>query len=260
MDPMVVLFVFVMSFVAGFIDSVAGGGGLILIPSLLIAGIPPQVALGTNKFAAIFGTSTALLNFVRSKKVIWRIAFFGLAFSIVGAVLGTRAILLFNQNTTAKIIVFLLPITAVVTFLPKKKLKNSASEFSKLNMYFHVPLLCFIIGFYDGFYGPGTGTFLIFGFYTFLGLHLINASAISKVFNLTSNVGSFITFAIAGKVLYGLGIPIALANMMGGYIGSVLVIQKGQSFIKVCLGIVFGLLFVTLAVKLWSYNAFLARI
>ena len=117
-------------------------------------------------------------------------------------------------------------------------------------MYFHVPLLCFTIGFYDGFYGPGTGTFLIFGFYAFLGLHLINASAIAKVFNLASNVGAFVTFAIAGKVLYIIGIPIALANVFGGYLGSVLAIKKGQEFIKVAVITVFGILFVTLIGRL----------
>jgi uncharacterized protein len=241
-----------MSFLAGFIDSVAGGGGLVLIPSLLLAGIPPQAALGTNKFAAIFGTSTALANFMKNGKVIWKIAFWGLAFSVLGSVIGTKAILYFDQNTTVKIIVMMLPITAIVTFLPKRQLKTSISDFSKKDLCLYTPLLCFIVGFYDGFFGPGTGTFLIFGFYIFLGLHLINASAISKVFNLASNVGSFVTFAFAGKVLYGIGIPIALSNLAGGYLGSILAIKKGQQFIKVFLLMVFAILFVTLILRIWN--------
>jgi uncharacterized membrane protein YfcA len=235
-----------MSFLAGFIDSIAGGGGLILIPSLLLAGIPPQAALGTNKFAAIFGTSTALANFMKNGKVIWKIAGFGLAFSVIGSVIGTKAILYFDQNTTAKLIVMMLPITAIVTFFPKRQLKTSISDFSKRDLYLYTPLLCLIVGFYDGFFGPGTGTFLIFGLYIFLGLHLINASAISKVFNLASNVGSFITFAFADKVLYDIGIPIAISNLVGGYFGSILAIKKGQRFIKISLLIVFGILFITL--------------
>jgi len=197
MDPIIILLLSLMSFLAGFIDSVAGGGGLVLIPSLLLAGIPPQAALGTNKFAAIFGTSTALINFMKSGKVIWQIAGFGLAFSVLGSVIGTKAILYFDQNTTAKIIVMMLPVTVIVTFLPKRRLKESISDFSKKDLYLYTPLLCSIVGFYDGFFGPGTGTFLIFGFYVFLGLHLINASAVSKVFNLASNIGSFVTFAFA---------------------------------------------------------------
>jgi len=241
-----------MSFLAGFLDSIAGGGGLILMPSLLIAGIPPQSALGTNKFASLFGTSAALLNFVKSKKVIWKIALCGLAFSIIGSVIGTKLILYFDPKTTAKIIISLLPITAIAMFIPNKQLKTSVSEFSKKQIYVHIPLFCFIIGFYDGFFGPGTGTFLIFGFYIFLGLELIKASAISKVFNLASNIGSFFTFAVADKVLYNIGIPIALANILGGYLGSTLAIRKGQQFIKIFILIVFMILFITLIVRLWK--------
>jgi len=252
MEPVIVLLLCLMSFLAGFIDSVAGGGGLVMMPALLLAGISPQSALGTNKFASMCGTSTALANFMRNGKVIWKIAGFGLAFSIIGSVIGTNAILYFDQNTTAKVIVIMLPITAVITFLPKKQLKTSISEFSRKELYLYTPLLCFIIGLYDGFFGPGTGTFLIFVFYVFLGLHLLNASAISKVFNLASNVGSFVTFAFAGKVLYGIGAPIALSNIAGGYLGSILAIRKGQKFIKVFLLIVFAILFLTLLLRIWK--------
>ncbi len=251
MEPSIIILLSLMSFLAGFIDSIAGGGGLILIPSLLLAGIPPQAALGTNKFAAIFGTSTALANFMKNGKVIWKIAGFGLAFSVIGSVIGTKAILYFDQNTTTKLIVMMLPITAIVTFLPKRQLKTSISDFSKRDLYLYTPLLCLIVGFYDGFFGPGTGTFLIFGLYIFLGLHLINASAISKVFNLASNVGSFVTFAFANKVLYDIGIPIAISNLVGGYLGSILAIKKGQRFIKISLLIVFGILFITLIHRIW---------
>jgi uncharacterized protein len=252
MEPFTILLLSAMSFLAGFIDSVAGGGGLVLIPSLLLAGIPPQAALGTNKFGAIFGTATALANFMKNKTVIWKIAGFGLAFSILGSVMGTKAILIFDQQTTAKVILMMLPVTAVVTFLPKRQLKTSISDFTRRDLYLYTPLLCLIVGFYDGFFGPGTGTFLIFGFYIFLGLHLINASSVAKVFNLASNAGSFVTFALAGKVLYGIGIPIALSNLAGGYLGSILAIKKGQQFIKVFLLIVFAILFITLILRIWK--------
>jgi uncharacterized membrane protein YfcA len=241
-----------MSFWAGFIDSIAGGGGLILMPSLVIAGIPPQVALGTNKFAAFFGTSTALVNFMRKGKVIWKIVVFGIVFSLIGSVIGTKLILYFDQKTTAKIIAMLLPLTAIATFIPKKRLKISVAEFSRRNLYVHIPLLCFMIGCYDGFFGPGTGTFLILGLYLFLGLHLVNASAVAKVFNITSNLGSFFTFALANKVLYSLAIPLALSNVVGGYVGSILAIHQGQKFIRLFLLMVFIILFVTLIVKIWS--------
>ncbi len=239
-----------MSFIAGFVDSIAGGGGLLLLPSFLLAGLPPQSALGTNKFSAMFGTATALVNFALQKKVLWKIAAIGVPFTMIGAVSGTKLVLFCDQATTAKMILFLLPVTALLTFLPKKRLKTSLAEFSKTNLYVHVPLMCGIIGFYDGFFGPGTGTFLIFGFYLFLGLHLIQASAIAKVFNLASNISSFTTFALAGKVIYTLGLPIAFANMLGGYLGSHLAIRRGQRLIRWLLFAVFFLLFVTVIFKI----------
>jgi uncharacterized membrane protein YfcA len=241
-----------MSFLAGFIDSVAGGGGLVLLPSILLAGLPPQVALGTNKFAALFGTSTALANYVKNGKLIWRMAYLGLPFSLTGSVIGTKAILHFDQSTTAKIIVMMLPITAIAVFLPKRQLKTSISELSRRDLYLFTPLVCAVLGFYDGFFGPGTGTFLTFAFYLFLGLHLVNAAAITKLFNLASNLGSFATFALAGKVLYGFGLPLAISNLAGGYLGSVLAIRKGQQFIKVLLLIAFLILFVTLLFRVWK--------
>lgn len=252
MDPFVILLLAGMSFVAGFVDAVAGGGGLILMPSLLVAGIPPQLALGTNKFAGMFGTATALLNFSRNKMVLWKIAAVGLAFSLIGSVLGTRAILYFNQATVAEIILYLLPVSAILTFLPKKRIRTSSTALSRANLYVHLPMICLTIGFYDGFFGPGTGTFLILGFYIFLGLHLINASAVAKVFNLASNIGSFFTFLVAHKVLFSVGIPIAVANITGGFIGSRLAIKGGQRIIRAFLVIVFIILFMTLLMKYFS--------
>jgi uncharacterized membrane protein YfcA len=252
MDLLTISGLCVMSFLAGFVDSIAGGGGLLLLPPLLLAGIPPQLCLGTNKFASMLGTSTALFNFSKNGKVIWKIAAFGLLFSLTGSVLGTKTILLFEQKTIAKIVITLLPLAALTTFIPKKQLKVSVSEFSKKELHIYIPVFCFVIGFYDGFFGPGTGTFLIFGFYMFLGLHLIQASAVSKVFNLASNVGSFITFAFADKVLYSVGIPIAIANILGGYLGSMLAIRKGQKIVKIFMLIVFLILFITLIFKIWK--------
>jgi len=250
MEMGIILLLTFMSFIAGFVDGIAGGGGLILIPSLLLSGMPSQVVLGTNKFAGTCGTAMAAINFIRSGKVIWKIAGFGLVFSFAGSIVGTKTILLVDPQTTAKIILFMLPITAIALFLPKHRLKTSISDFSRQDLYLNTPLLCLAIGFYDGFFGPGTGTFLIFGFYIFLGLDLIQSSAISKIVNLTSNLGSLITFALSGKVFYGVGIPIALANLAGGYLGSNMAIRKGQRLIKIFLLVVFMILFVTLAFRI----------
>jgi len=238
-----------VAFFAGFIDSVAGGGGLLMAPALLLVGISPQYALGTNKFIAIFGTSTAVINFARKGKIIWKIAVIGLIAAMIGSVIGTKTILLFDEETVAKIILTLLPLTAVIVFIPKKTIKSEISEFKNREIYLITPIISLVLGFYDGFFGPGTGTFLVLLFYAFLGINLVNASAITKVINLSSGIGSFITFAFAGKILYAVGIPLIIGNILGAFIGSKLAMTKGQGFIKYMIIIVFILLFISLLYK-----------
>ncbi len=243
------LLLMIAAFSAGFIDSIAGGGGLIMLPAFLLAGIPAQIALGTNKFVAITGTSTALFNFIKSGKVIWKIAIIGLILSFIGSIFGTKAILYFNEEVATKIIMWILPFTALITFIPKKQIKSVESDFSNIDLYIISPIICFIIGFYDGFLGPGAGTFFIISFYAVLGMNMVNASAIAKVFNLASGVGAFITFAIAGKVLYLLAIPLIISNILGSYIGSKIAISKGHSFIRVIIIIVVIIMFIVLLIK-----------
>ncbi len=245
----IVLILCIVSFAAGFVDSVAGGGGLLMAPALLLSGMPPHLALGTNKFIAIFGTATAVINFTRHRIIIWRIAIIGLIASMIGAAIGTNAILLFDDKTATTIILAILPFTAIVTFMPKKQVKSNVSEFNNKELYLLVPIISFCLGFYDGFFGPGTGTFIIIAFYSVLGMNLIYASAVAKVINLASGVGSFITFAIAGKIFYTLGIPLIVCNIVGAYFGSKMAMSKGQSFIRKLIVIVFVMLFISLIIK-----------
>lgn len=248
--PIYVVFILMgASFAASFIDSIAGGGGLVMLPALLLSGVPVHYAIGTNKLVAICGTSVALMNFIKSGKVIWRIAFWGLIFSLIGSVVGTKAILFFDERTATKIVMWILPFTAIVTFLPKKQIKSELSEFSKKDIYFISPLIGFVIGFYDGFFGPGAGTFLILAFYAVMGMNIVNASAVAKVINLASGVGAFITFAFAGKVLYGICLPLIAANILGGYVGSKMAIKMGHSFVRIMIIFVFIVMFISLLIK-----------
>lgn len=238
-----------VSFLAGFIDSIAGGGGLLLIPSLLFAGLPPQTALGTNKFASTFGTSFALINFARNKKVVWKIVTVGILFSLLGALLGSKIILVFDNATVGKIIVFLLPLAMMGTLLPRKECVP-VEELSTRDLYIRVPLICLLIGFYDGFFGPGTGSFLIMALYFLVGLDIVQASATTKVFNLTSCIGALIVFLIEKKVIILLGLPLAIASIAGNYLGSTLAIKKGINVVKIFLIISFTILFISL---FWKY-------
>lgn len=238
-----------VSFSAGFIDSIAGGGGLIMMPALLISGVAPQMVLGTNKFASTFGTGMSLINYIRNRRIVWKIVGIGIFFTLLGAFLGSKTILIFPNDTIGKIIVFLLPFAMIGTLIPRKE-HDFEVELLINNLYIKVPLICLMLGFYDGFFGPGTGSFLILAFYLVIGLNLVQASATAKVFNLTSNISALIVFLIERKVIFFLGLPLAIANIAGNYLGSHLVIQKGANIVKTFLIISLVILLIYLG---WKY-------
>ncbi len=240
-------------FIAGFVDSIAGGGGFISMPSLLLAGIPPIQALATNKFIVIFGTSVAAFNFFLHKKLLYKLTIIGVIFSLFGAFIGSRVVLLVPDSTLKNIILIILPIAALASFIPKS-FNIGKTTFSPREIYIYTPILSCLIGFYDGFFGPGTGTFFILAFYLGLKMDLLYASASAKMVNLASGLGSFVAFAISGNVLYKLGIPLIVCNILGGYIGSKLAIKKGVKFIRVMVVGVFVLMFISLVLEYLDKN------
>ena len=242
-------FLIIASFCAGFIDSIAGGGGFILVPALMLAGLSPTMAVATNKLPAVFGTATAAYNFIRSKTVIWPIALIGLVCAFLGGMVGSNLNLGLSQDTLNKIVLFL-PIAAIVTFIPKKNLKQNVTDFTKKELYIAAPFITFVLGIYDGFFGPGMGTFLIIAFYSILGMNMVNASAVAKIVNFASGAGALVMFLKAGQVIIAIGIPLLIANVLGSYIGSKMAIKNGQAFVKKILIIVFIVMFVSLIIKI----------
>ncbi len=238
-------------FAAGFIDSIAGGGGLIAVPVFLLTGVPPELALGTNKLVSSLGTTASLMTYAKSGLVLWRMALAGLPAAIIGGFLGTKAVLLFDSASIGKIVVFLLPLGVLATLFPKKELQQAKALTPKA-LYVYCPLVCLILGFYDGFVGPGTGSFFILAFHFIIGIGLVHASATAKVFNLTTGIGSLVAFAWHGDVLYMLGIPLAIANIAGNIIGSKLVIKIGPQVIRKILMVSLTILFISLAWKFFS--------
>ncbi|PIU58129.1 MAG: hypothetical protein COS89_01985 [Deltaproteobacteria bacterium CG07_land_8_20_14_0_80_38_7] len=245
------IFISSASFIAGFIDSVAGGGGLITLPALLAAGLPVHVALGTNKFQSMFGTTCALINFSRKKKVLWKVAGIGIPFALVGAAIGTKLVLIIPASIAAKIIVAFIPPLALLVGFSRVMIKGKRDKkMGRFHLFFITPLACLLIGTYDGFLGPGTGTLLILAMVFLSHIGLIHATATAKAFNLASNVGAFVMFLISGCVFIPYGVTMAVFNILGNVVGSHFAISRGDVFIRKILFVSLALLFVYLS---WKY-------
>ncbi|MDD2966122.1 MAG: TSUP family transporter [Desulfovibrionaceae bacterium] len=236
----------IAAFVAGFIDAIAGGGGLITMPAMLLTGVPAHIALGSGKLGSCVGSAVALVNFARSGLVLWRVALVGIGFALVGASLGSYLTLYFDSETMGKILVGLLPVGMLVTLMPKKEKSTTVPELKGTRFWLLVPLVCTVVGVYDGFFGPGAGTFFIIAFHLFLGIPLLHSSGTAKVLNFATNLGSLLAFIWYGKVVYALGLPMAVGSIGGNWLGSRMAIKIGNTLVRRFLTISMALLFATL--------------
>ncbi|AJC84269.1 TSUP family transporter [Campylobacter peloridis] len=222
----VILF-FVATF-AGCVDAIVGGGGLITIPALLACGIPPHLALATNKLQSTFGSLTAVLTY-RKHMNIEKIAL-GVLFTAIGAAIGTYAVLLIDQNAV-KIIVLICLVLVFLYTIFKPELGKVQCE-AKMDAKKFQITFGLLLGFYDGFLGPGTGTFWIFACVIFLGFNMKNASINTKILNFTSNIVALIAFLYLYEVLWKVGILMGIGQILGAFIGSKLVLKTQGTFIK----------------------------
>ena len=224
------LIFFVAAFLAGFVDSIAGGGGIITVPVLLASGMPPHIALATNKLQSSFGSFTASFNYIKKGLVKLKDVYLGIFFTFIGATLGTYSILLLDASLLSKIIPFMLVFIFMYTlFTPKL---GSQDRHHVLKPTFFYLIFGLAIGFYDGFFGPGTGSFWTIAIVMLLGLNLKSATAQTKIMNFTSNIVSLSVFIIGGKVLWTVGILMGMGQILGAYLGSSLVVKKEVSFIR----------------------------
>lgn len=238
------------SFVAGFIDAIAGGAGLILVPSFMLCGMPPQLALGQEKLVSTIGTITAIRNYAKDNKVMWRLVPVGILLALLGAYIGAKAVLYLDEAMVAKIVLTLLPIGLIFTLFKKQFTKpHSADQKTHKHLLPIIAVVSLVVGFYDGFFGPGTGSLFIIALYIFAKIDLIKASATSKIFNFASNIGAFVAFMLAGKMLYKIGIPMILGSLLGNYVGSKLTLHKGDVIVKSVLVVTVIFMIATLAIK-----------
>ena len=257
MDELIRLYLIVcpLIFLGGFVDSVAGGGGLITLPAYLMAGLPTHMAMGTNKVVNAIGTGTAALRYLKSGKVRVRIAVISAAGALAGSAIGTRIALLIPEDILKILMLVALPVVAVVLTVKKdfgREGSTPAKTYSSRYEAAAAALIGLLIGCYDGLVGPGTGTFMIMAFTIALSMDLITASGCAKIGNLASNVASAVIFILNGKVFWALAVPAALCNAIGGYCGARYAIRGGSGKIRGMIFLVLGLMFVKM---LWDLLA-----
>lgn len=248
-DPWAYAALTLVAVVAGFVDAIAGGGGLIVIPALLFAGVPPLYALGTNKLQSVFGTAVALRNYWRSGLVDWRPNRLTVLVVFVGAVLGALLVQLIRTSLLNLIIPVLLVASALYVLLSPRMTDEDAHHRVTSNGYSPVGGM---IGFYDGFFGPGAGTFYTTSLVALRGYGLTRATALTKLVNLSSALSTLLLFAIGGHLLWLLGLCMAAGAMAGGWLGSHSALKFGARLIR---SLIVVISLALTAKLLWTYFA-----
>ena len=241
------LLVLPLVFLAAVVDAIAGGGGLISLPAYTVAGLDYDFASGNNKFSSTFGTLVATLRYARSGAVKPVPAAIAAALALPGSWLGTRAAMALGNRVMHIFMVFAIPAVGALVLLEGKR-PQRARPFTR-RQYPLCALIGLAIGFYDGFFGPGTGTLLILLFTWLLGMDMVSASATAKPVNLASNISSLVTRLAAGNVIFTLALPAVCCSVAGGWLGAKLALTRGAKLIRVVMLFVLALLTVRLAVE-----------
>ncbi|GGW51198.1 sulfite exporter TauE/SafE family protein [Alishewanella tabrizica] len=222
-----------VAFIAGYIDAIAGGGGLLTVPALLTAGLPPHVVLGTNKLAATFGSMTASVTYYRKKLFnpdFWR---YSLVFTAIGAILGTLAVDQISTELLEKILPILILFAALYTLFNRMQPDDRLALPEKnRKLYWQQRLQGLTLGFYDGVAGPGAGAFWMVSTMALYKINLLLASGVARTMNFVSNGFSLAAFIILGHVHFTLGIAMGLCLMLGAWLGAHSAIRFGSKFIR----------------------------
>lgn len=223
---------------AGTMDAIGGGGGLVTVPALLAAGLPPHLALGTNKGQSVFGSFAALSRYAHAGLVDRRSAAFAFPLAIAGSAAGVLLALAIRAEVLRPIVVVLLVVAAAIVVMAKPSEASGAKAPSQGRADRIWAAAALGIGAYDGFFGPGTGTFLILVLVAFLHRPLTRATADAKVVNFGSNLAAVALFASRGSILWSLALPMAGAQLVGGFLGAHLAVRQGDRFVRAVVVIV----------------------
>ena len=251
--PQEIFILCIAAFAAGFIDAIVGGGGLIQTPATLIIlpQYPVATLLGTTKIPSFIGTSMAAMQYARIVKLRWKLLAMMCSIALVAAYAGSKTVTLVSNTFMKPVIFGMLIIVAIYTYTKKDFGTAALKIHTKKNEWLFAALFALLIGFYDGFIGPGAGSFLVLFFISLLGFDFLKASAHAKFVNLATNMGSIIFFAGSGHILFQFAIPMAVCNLIGSHFGSRLAILKGNAFIRI-----FFLIVIAITILRFGYDIF----
>lgn len=251
-EPWILLLLIMAGFAAGWVDAVAGGGGLLQLPvMLMIPGVSPVQALATNKLGSVFGTSISAVTFYRRTTARLRPALPMAAVAFLGSFMGASVASRLPKEVFTPVILTALVGVALFTLLKPEAGQLERPQLTPGRQALLSVLIGVVIGFYDGLLGPGTGSFLIIGMITILGYSFLRASAQAKVVNTATNLGALAFFASHGAVLWAFGLILGVSNLLGGYLGARSAVAKGSRFIRIVFLVVVSALIVKLGFDLW---------
>lgn len=237
------------SFVAGYIDAVVGGGGLIVIPMLMInfpnANLP--TLFGTNKISALSGTTVAAYQYSKRIQFDFKLLLIVSFFAFVASFFGAKTVSFIDANALKPIILFILILIAVYTYIKKDLGSVETKQLSQKKEILYGSLIGLFVGFYDGFFGPGTGSFFVLGFVVLLGFEFVKASAYSKIINCITNISALIVFIRQGNYILEIAVIMAASNILGNMLGSKMALKKGNGFVRIIFLIIVSLLIIRYA-------------
>lgn len=235
MESYLIILLCIAAFAAGFIDAIVGGGGLIQTPAglILLPNLPVSTVVGTLKIPAFSGTAFASYQYLKKVEMNWRLLSIMMLLAFPSAFLGSTLLTYVSNDFMKPLLLIVLSLLVVYTYAQKNFGQHIAKNHSAKTQVFYAVMISFIVGFYDGFIGPGTGSFFVLAFIALMGFDFLHASANAKMVNLATNFGSICLFMLKGKIIWAVAIPMAICNAFGGWLGAKLAISKGNNFIRI---------------------------
>lgn len=230
----IIILLCIAAFAAGFVDAIVGGGGLIQTPMglILLPQLPVSTIVGSLKIPAFSGTAFAAVQYLKKVTISWKLLLPMMALAMLSSFAGSSLLTQMHNDFMKPVLLLVLSLVAIYTFVKKDFGQHKEKAHSPTSHLVYSLLISLVIGFYDGFIGPGAGSFLVLAFVVLLGYDFLHASANAKMVNLATNFGSILLFVLKGKIIWAIAIPMALCNAAGGFTGARLAINKGNKFIR----------------------------